>query len=155
MIRSCARFLIPFVFPGFKLLIWHRLSRLLFTNGFRRAALLVEGYVMKRFGCAISPEAEIHPTVRMGHPIGIVIGGGTKIERDVIIFQNVTLGRLHHALAGCPHIKAGAILYTGAVVLGDITVGTGATVGALSVVTRSVPDGVCFINRRERLSREA
>lgn len=155
MIKSCARFVIPFVFPGFKLLVWYRLSRLLFTKGFRRSALLVEGYILKRFGCAISPEADIHPTVRMGHPIGIVIGGGTKIEKDVTIFQNVTLGRLQHAVAGCPHIKAGTTLYTGAVVLGDITVGAGATVGALSIVTKSVPDGACFINKREGLLREA
>lgn len=110
--------------------------------------MLIEGYILKRFGCAISAEAKIHSSVRMGHPIGIVIGAGSIIDRDVQIFQNVTLGRIRHEVSGCPHIMEGCTIYTGAVILGPVKIGRQSTIGALSIVTNDIPDGSCFMNKR-------
>ena len=63
-------------------------------------------------------------------PGGIVIGGEVVIGADVTIYQNVTLGRAHADEGSNPVIKDGVTLYAGAMVIGAVTIGAGAVVGA-------------------------
>lgn len=89
-------------------------------------------------GCHISIGADIGAGLAMPHPVGIVIGEGSRIGRNVSIYQNVTIGRLRPD-GGYPAIEDGVTIYAGAVLIGPITVGKGAVVGANSVVLKDIP----------------
>ena len=71
------------------------------------------------------------------HPTGIVIGRGVALGSGIAIFQNVTLGT--DGTGKYPRIEDNAIIFTGAVVAGDVVVEAGARVRALSLVTTSQP----------------
>jgi serine acetyltransferase len=80
-------------------------------------------------------------SVMFPHPVGIVIGDGAVIGRNVRIYQNVTLGLTENGVGGYPTIEDGVAIYAGAVVIGGITVGAGAVIGANAFVSRDVPAG--------------
>jgi len=92
---------------------------------------------------------EIHPAARIGrrffidHGVGVVIGATAEIGDDCVFFHNVTLGgtgKFH----GKRHPTLGDRVYvgTGAILLGPITVGSDARIGANAfVIMRDVPAG--------------
>ena len=95
---------------------------------------------------------EIHPGARIGrrfvidHGFGIVIGETAEIGDDVTIYQGVTLGGIAPSVDSAsqverkrhPTLLDGVIVGSGAQVLGPITVGMAARIGANAVVTRDV-----------------
>jgi serine O-acetyltransferase len=89
---------------------------------------------------------EIHPGAQIGkrffidHGNGVVIGETTVIGNDVTIYQGVTLGGTGKEKGKRhPTIHDGVVIGAGAIILGNITIGDHARVGAGSVVTKSVP----------------
>jgi serine O-acetyltransferase len=97
---------------------------------------------------------DIHPGAQIGRNFFIdhgfvVIGETAEIGDDVTIYQHVTLGGTspHDGVGGKRHptIEDGVVLGSGAQVLGPVTVGTRARVGANSVVTRDVPPGATMV----------
>lgn len=102
---------------------------------------------LKAKGLHISPQAKIDRTISLPHPIAIVIGEGVVINKNVSIYQNVTLGgaRLGDAKGGnYPTVNEGATIFAGAVVVGNVTLGKNCIIGANSVVLTDVPDNaVC------------
>jgi serine O-acetyltransferase len=84
-------------------------------------------------------------TVMFPHPVGIVIGDGATIGRNVRIYQNVTLGLTANGVGAYPTIEDGVSIYAGAVVIGGITVGAGAVIGANAFVSRDVPAGAVVV----------
>ena len=93
-----------------------------------------------RHGCDIDPQAVIGAGLYLPHPLGIVIGGATRIGRNVRILQGVTLGRGERSPA-CPWIGDGARLCAGAQIVGGVRVGAGASIGANAVVLTDVAAG--------------
>jgi serine O-acetyltransferase len=95
---------------------------------------------------------EIHPGASIGrrffidHGCGIVIGETTVIGDDVTIYQGVTLGGTGKE-KGKRHPTVGnnVILGANAIILGNITIGVNARIGAGSVVTKPVPDNATVI----------
>ncbi|GIO28798.1 serine acetyltransferase [Ornithinibacillus bavariensis] len=90
---------------------------------------------------------EIHPGAKIGrrlfidHGMGVVIGETCEIGDNVTIFQGVTLGGTGKEKGKRhPTIKDNALIASGAKVLGSITVGESAKIGAGSVVLKDVPD---------------
>lgn len=89
---------------------------------------------------------EIHPGAKIGrrlfidHGMGVVIGETCEIGDDVTIYQGVTLGGTGKE-QGKRHPTIGnhVLIATGAKVLGSITVGDYAKIGAGSVVLKDVP----------------
>lgn len=79
----------------------------------------------------------IGPGLCLIHPRNIVIGGGTEIGEDCLIFHEVTIGT--GPTPGLPRIGDKVDLYVGARVLGGIRVGDGSMIGANCVVTQNVP----------------
>ena len=78
--------------------------------------------------------------------MGVVIGETTEIGDDVLMYQGVVLGgtslekgKRH------PTIESGVVVGTGATILGPITIGTKARVGAGSVVVSDVPPGASVV----------
>lgn len=145
------------LYPGLHALWLHRIAHWFWLHHFRLLARLIAH--TSRFLTLI----EIHPGASFGrrvvidHGIGTVIGETAVIGDECLLYQGVTLGgtslekgKRHPTLED--HVVVGA----GAKILGAITVGKGARVGANSVVVREVPPGttVVGIPAREAVRRD-
>jgi len=89
---------------------------------------------------------EIHPGAKIGrrffidHGMGVVIGETCEIGDNVTVYQGVTLGGTGKEKGKRhPTIKDNALIASGAKVLGSITIGENAKIGAGSVVLKDVP----------------
>jgi serine O-acetyltransferase len=91
------------------------------------------------YGCDISYQASIGKNISFPHPIGIVVGVGSVIEDNVMIWQNVTLGSKGSETKVYPYIKSNVKIFSGAQILGSVTVGENSRIGAFSLVLKDVP----------------
>lgn len=133
-------------YPGLHAILIHRLSAAAWRRGWRLLARLISQ--VGRWLTAI----EIHPGARIGrrfvidHGFGIVIGETAEIGNDVTLYQGVTLGGIAPSVNSAaqvdrkrhPTLLDGVIVGSGAQILGPITVGNCARIGANAVVTRDV-----------------
>ena len=136
------------LYPGILALGLHRIAHWLFRGELFFLARFVNHFA--RFLTAI----DIHPGAVIGRNFFIdhgfvVIGESAEIGDDVTIYQQVTLGGTNPT-AGVPGkrhptIGDGVIIGSGAQVLGPITVGSRARIGANAVVTKDVPEGATMI----------
>lgn len=85
--------------------------------------------------------ARIGRALRLPHPISMVIGGGSRIGSHVMIYQGVTLGKKNE---GYPIVEDNVVIYPNSVIVGEVVLGHGAVVGALSFVDKSVGPGEVF-----------
>jgi serine O-acetyltransferase len=99
---------------------------------------LVRLLLVRHHAIDIGRDIEIGEAFYLPHPLGIVIASGVKIGRVVTIYHNVTLGQKD---GGVPTIGPGVTIYPGSVVVGTISVGEGAIIGANSFVNCDVPAG--------------
>ncbi|MEN8196926.1 MAG: serine O-acetyltransferase [Pseudomonadota bacterium] len=137
-------------YPSFHALIFHRIGGWLWRN--KRLFL---GRFVSQFGRFLTG-IEIHPAAKIGkrffidHGMGVVIGETAEIGNDVTLYHGVTLGGVAPSVDSesqrdqkrHPTLEDGVIVGSGAQVLGPITVGENARVGANAVVVRDVPPGV-------------
>jgi serine O-acetyltransferase len=130
-----------FNYPGVWAIAWYRVAHKFHNAGFKRLARIVMGLNQIVTTIDIHPAAQIGRRVFIDHGVGVVIGETCIIEDDVLIYQGVTLGgvSLTHGKRH-PTIKQGAVIGAGAKVLGNITIGEYAKIGANSVVVKEVPD---------------
>jgi serine acetyltransferase len=76
------------------------------------------------------------------HPYGITIHHSVALGENVVIMPHVTIGSYHYTKWGqAPIIEDDVYIGAGAVVLGAVTIGRGARIGANAVVTKDVPPG--------------
>jgi serine O-acetyltransferase len=89
------------------------------------------------------------------HPIGIVIGGGTRIGSRVTILSGVVFGERRPGKPGqaYPVVGDDVTIGTGAVLLGGVTVGARAVVGARALVLSDVPAGAVVVGAPARVVR--
>ncbi|MBM5572347.1 MULTISPECIES: serine O-acetyltransferase [Deefgea] len=79
--------------------------------------------------------------LRLGHPFGIVINPGCSLGKNITIFQGVTLGsKRTGSHAGAPIIADNVIVFPNSVIIGRISIGKNAVIGAGSIVVSDVPD---------------
>ncbi len=130
-----------FNYPGVWAIAWHRFGHRLHNANWKRFARIIMGLTQIFTHIDIHPAAKIGRRVFIDHGTGVVIGETAIIEDDVVIYQGVTLGgvSLTHGKRH-PTIKQGAVIGAGAKVLGNITIGEYAKIGANSVVVKEVPD---------------
>jgi serine O-acetyltransferase len=136
------------LYPGVLALGLHRVAHWCYRGELFFLARLVNH--IARFFTAI----DIHPGAVIGANFFIdhgfvVIGETAVIGDDVTIYQQVTLGGTNpsNGVAGSRHPKIcdGVIIGSGAQVLGPITVGERARIGANAVVTKDVPEGATMV----------
>jgi serine O-acetyltransferase len=134
-----SRLEIALTYPGLHAVWGHRLSHRLWTSGHVLAARVVAGLVRMVTAVDIHPGATIGRGLFIDHAIGVVIGETATIGDDVTIFHGVTLGGLN-AGPGRRHPVIGnrVLLGAGAKILGPITIGDDAKVGANAVVLDDV-----------------
>jgi serine O-acetyltransferase len=119
----------------------YRLAHWLYRHGIPRLPDLLNGLNRRLNGIELHPAAEIGDNLMIIHPVGIVVGGQAKIGRNVKIFQGVSLGYRRGPIPGDGHptVEDDVIIAAGAKLLGPITIGRGAVIGANAVVLDSVP----------------
>lgn len=128
-------------YPGFHALVAYRIAHWLYRYKLLLLARLISQITRFFTGIEIHPGAKIGKGLFIDHGMGVVIGETTEIGDHVTIYQGVTLGGTGKEKGKRhPTIGDGAIIATGAKVLGSITVGKNAKIGAGAVVIRSVPD---------------
>lgn len=134
-----------FGYNGFHALLFHRMNNAIWKLGLRGLARFFSNFARIFTGIEIHPEAQIGERFFIDHGTGVVIGQTAIIGNDVTIYQGVTLGGVgrngERGQKRHPTIDDGAMIGAGAQVLGDITVGKRAKVGANSVVTQDIPEG--------------
>lgn len=91
-------------------------------------------------GADVAWQASVGPGLVLFHPTGVVIGAACKIGQDCWIQQGVTLGGKHVQRPNeCPVLGDGVQVGAGARVIGAVSIGDRASIGANAVVTASVP----------------
>jgi serine O-acetyltransferase len=101
---------------------------------------MISQWAKFRTGIEIHPAAKIAGGDFIDHGTGVVIGETAEIEEGVVIYQGVTLGGTGKEKGKRhPTIKRGAVISSGAKVLGGFTVGEYAKIGAGAVVLKEVP----------------
>ena len=136
------------LYPGVWALGFHRLAHWLFLGELYFLARLVNHLARMLTGIDIHPGARIGRNFFIDHGF-VVIGETAEIGDDVTIYQQVTLGGTspHDGVGGKRHptICDGVVIGSGAQILGPITVGERARIGANSVVNRDVPEGATMV----------
>jgi serine O-acetyltransferase len=89
-------------------------------------------------GIEIYYSAEIGKGIKINHGLGTVVGARTKIGENVLLHHGVTFG---DKAGKRPVVKDHVIIYAGAKILGGITIGNNAVIGANCVCFIDVPEG--------------
>lgn len=138
-----------FAYNGFHAVMMHRMNNFIWHLGLRAFSRFTANLTRFFTGIEIHPEANIGKNLFIDHGTGVVIGQTTIIEDDVTIYHGVTLGGVGRVgqvdEKRHPTLKNGAIIGAGAQILGDIVIGVNSKIGANSVVTSDIPDGMTAI----------
>jgi len=135
--------------PALPALWTHRVAHVLHRRGWRITARLLMLWARAFTGTEIHPGARLGRRVFIDHGAAVVIGETAVIGSDVTIYHQVTLGavgwwsdntrptgeRRH------PTVGNNVIIGTNATVLGPVTIGDGAVIGAQALVTQNMPAG--------------
>lgn len=129
-----------FTYPGFKAIKTYRFAHWLYKRGWRFYPRIISQRAHRKYGIDIHPAAEIGAGLFIDHGTGVVIGETTVIGKNATIYQGVTLGGTGKD-TGKRHPTLGdnVMVSAGAKVLGPVTIGDGAKIGAGSVVLHNVP----------------
>lgn len=149
-----SKFEVWLTYSGVKALSHHRLANRLYKMRLKLLARIVSQYSRHRTGIEIHPAAEIAPGVFIDHGMGVVIGETAQVGEGSVIYQGVTLGGTGKQ-SGKRHPTVGqrCVISAGAKVLGDITIGDCAKVGAGAVVLRDVPAHATVVGVPARVVR--
>jgi len=127
------------LYPRLQVGVLYRLSSWCWRSGLRPLALWIETCAIRRGGAEIHPAAELGPGFAMNHTVGIVIGHEVVAGRNLVLYQEVTLGHTGKG-PGQPHIGDDVRIGAGAKVLGPIRIGDRVWIRANAVVLADVPD---------------
>lgn len=143
------------LYPGFHILVFHRLAHFLYVHKRLFLARLVSQIGRFFTGIEIHPGAKIGRRLFIDHGMGIVIGETATIGDDCTIYHNSTLGgtgkdkdKRHPDIGN--HVMVGA----GAKVLGPIKIGNYVKIGANSTVLKNIPDYATVVRCNEIVKRK-
>jgi serine O-acetyltransferase len=139
-------------FKGYLALEAFRVSNWLWHHERSDLALLLQSLSSDSLQVSIHPSASIGTRVFLDHATGIVVGAYAIIGDEVTILQNVTIGRKQALPGRAPRIGRGVLLSTGATILGDVSIGDFAKIGAGALVEHDVPGGCTAVGVPARLT---
>lgn len=133
-------------YPGFHAIVFHRIAHPLWNRGWRVLARWISQVARFLTGIEIHPGARIGRSFFVDHGMGVVVGETSVIGDNVTLYHGVTLGGVAPSVDSDsqrdqkrhPTLGDNVIVGSGAQILGPITVGHGAHVGANAVVTKDV-----------------
>jgi serine O-acetyltransferase len=126
--------------PGIHALLAYRVAHALQSAGVPIVPRMIAMLTRTLTGIEIHPSARIGRGLFIDHGTGVVIGETADIGNDVTLYQGVTLGGTGFATGKRhPTVQDNVTIGSGAKLLGPITIGHGAKIGANSVVITDVP----------------
>jgi serine O-acetyltransferase len=142
-------------YPGLHAIWLHRIAHFFWRHELRLLARMIQHFSRGVTGVEIHPGARIGRRFFIDHGMGVVVGETTEIGDDVLMYQGVVLGGTS-ATKGKRHPTVGNHVVIGAesIVLGPITIGEGARIGAGSVVVKPVPPETTVVGVPARATGE-
>lgn len=142
-------------YAGLHALVMHRMAHLLHQQGLPVVPRIVSQVNRFVTGIEIHPAAEIGEGFFIDHGAGVVIGETTEVGENVTIYQGVTLGGTGKETGKRhPTLHDNVTIGAGAKVLGSVTVGENAKIGAGSIVIHDVPADSTVVGNPGRPVRE-
>ena len=140
-----------FCYPSIKAVTNYRIAHELYLLGVPLIPRIITEMAHSATGIDIHPGATIGESFFIDHGTGTVIGETCIIGRNVRLYQGVTLGaksfpkgengHLVKGIARHPIVEDNVTIYSGATILGRITIGEGAVIGGNVWVVDDVPPG--------------
>ena len=140
-------------YPGVKAVFFHRLANFFSTAKFDLIARIVSQFSRFLTGIEIHPKAKIGKNLFIDHGMGVVIGETSEIGNNVTIYHMVTLGGIAPSINSNdqrnvkrhPTIEDEVVIGSGAQVLGPVTVGCCAKIGANAVMTKDIAEKAVMV----------
>jgi serine O-acetyltransferase len=139
-------------FKGYVALQAWRVSNFLWRQSRNDLALLLQSLSSDQLQVSIHPSASIGTSVFLDHATGIIIGAFVVIGDEVTILQNVTIGRKHSEPDRAPKIGRGVYLSAGSTIIGGVSIGDFAKIGAGAIIEHDVPPGCTAVGVPVRLT---
>ena len=138
--RGVSQLEILATWPGIHALLAYRVAHALCQAGVPLLPRCISMFTRAVTGIEIHPRARIGQGLFIDHGTGVVIGETADIGDNVTLYQGVTLGGTGFATGKRhPTLQDNVTVGSGAKLLGPITVGHGAKIGANTVVITDVP----------------
>lgn len=147
-------------YPGFYAIAIYRLAHELYKLNVPYIPRVLSEGVHSKTGIDIHPGAKIDSSFCIDHGTGVVIGETCEIGKNVIIYQNVTLGALSVSKEMSntkrhPTLGDNVVVYSGATILGgESVIGDNSIIGGNVWLVHSVPANVKVYNRSEVVIKE-
>ena len=140
-------------YPGVKAVFFHKIANFFYIAGFDLVARIISQTIRFFTGIEIHPGAKIGKNLFIDHGMGVVIGETSEIGDNVTIYHMVTLGGIAPSINSNeqrnikrhPTIENEVVIGSGAQVLGPVTVGCCAKIGANAVITKDVPEKAVMV----------
>jgi len=140
-------------YPGVKAVFFHRIANFFSVAKFHLIARIISQFSRFLTGIEIHPGAKIGKNLFIDHGMGVVIGETSDIGDNVTIYHMATLGGIAPSINSNdqrnikrhPTIKDEVVIGSGAQVLGPVTVGRCAKIGANAVITKDVPEKAVMV----------
>ncbi len=147
-------FEIVLLYPGVHAVLLYRLAHHLWRRELKFPARFLSWVARLVTHVDIHPGATIGRRLFIDHGAGVVIGETAVIRDDVTMYHGVTLGGASWTQGKRhPTVESGCLIGAGAKILGPVTVGAGARIGANSVVIEDVPPGMTVVGIPGRVVR--
>ncbi len=156
-----------FSYPCLDAIATYRVAHVLEEQGVPLLPRIMTEWAHSRTGIDIHPGARIGERFFIDHGTGVVVGETTIIGRNVKLYQSVTLGalsfpkdergKLIRGIRRHPQICDNVVIYSGATILGDVTIGEGCVIGGNVWLTQSVEPYTKVVNQPQmpRFRRDA
>lgn len=133
-------------YPGVHAIAFHRVAHFFYKKRRFFWSRFVSQVGRFLTGIEIHPGAQIGKNLFIDHGMGVVIGETAVVGDNCTIYHQVTLGGTGKEKGKRhPTLGDGVLVSTGAKVLGPITIGNGAKIGANAVVLADVPENATAV----------
>ena len=140
-------------YPGVKAIFFHKIANFFAIAKFHLVARIISQFSRFLTGIEIHPRANIGKNLFIDHGMGVVIGETSEIGDNVTIYHMATLGGISPSVNSNeqrnvkrhPTLKDNVVVGSGAQILGPVTVGKNAKIGANAVVTKDVPENAVMV----------
>ena len=140
-------------YPGVKAVFFHQIAHFFALAKFDLIARIISQTSRFLTGIEIHPKAKIGKNLFIDHGMGVVIGETSEIGDNVTIYHMVTLGGISPSIDSNsqreikrhPTLRDNTVVGSGAQILGPITIGENARIGANAVVTKDVVSNAIMI----------
>lgn len=140
------------LYASFWALAFHRIAHFLSALKVPFVPRLLSQVARFFTGIEIHPGARLGPGLFIDHGMGVVIGETAIVGANVLIYHGVTLGGVDsRPCRRHPLVGDNVVIGAGAKILGPVTIGDGAKIGAASVVLENVPEGATAVGVPARI----